>query len=85
MSIRVPYVEGTSEPKGTSKRKDALATDDKIIIFYKIDFSNCEAVYFSKSKRSLKSLSDERKRSVKSYDSEENEIERQCIGSRSQL
>ena len=43
-------------------------------IVYEIDFSNCEAVYFIESKRSLKSHSDEHKRPVRNYDCENNEI-----------
>ena len=38
------------------------------------NLSNCEAVYFCGSKRSLKSRSDEHKRYVKNYDCDKNEI-----------
>ena len=44
------------------KPKDRVATEDKNNIVYEIDCSNCEAVYFRESKRSLKSLSDEHKK-----------------------
>ena len=47
------------------KPKDRVATEDKNNIVYEIDCSNCEAVYFGESKRSLKSRSDEHKRSVR--------------------
>ena len=43
--------------------KDRVATEDKINIIYEIGFSNCEAVYFGESKQSLKSRSNEYKRS----------------------
>ena len=36
------------------KPKDQEATEDKNNIVYEIDCSNCEAVYFSESKRILK-------------------------------
>ena len=39
------------------KPKDRVVTDDKNNIVYEIDCSNCEAVYFGESKRSLISLS----------------------------
>ena len=45
------------------KPKDQLTTEDKINIVYETDCSNCQAVYFAESKRSLKSRSDEHKRS----------------------
>ena len=44
------------------KSKDRVATEDKNYIFYEIDCSNCEAVCFGESKRSLKSRSDEHKK-----------------------
>ena len=50
------------------KSKDQVATENKDNIVYKIDCSNCEAVYFNESKQSLKLHSDEQKRSVKNYD-----------------
>ena len=52
-------------PKLLCRPKDRVATEDKNNIFYGIDCSNCEAVYFCESKRSLKSRSDEHKRSVR--------------------
>ena len=56
------------------KPKDRVATEDKINIVYEIDCSNCEAVYFGESKLSLKSRSDEHKRSVRNCDCDKNEI-----------
>ena len=93
MSINLPYVEGTSEklrcilrsPKirsifYTCKPKDQVATEDKNNIVYEIDCSNCEAVYFDESKRSLKSRSDEHKRSVRNCNCDKNEIAKHCWG-----
>ena len=51
--------------KTQRKPKDRVATEDKNNIVYKNDCSNCEAVYFGEFKRSLKSRSDEYKRSVR--------------------
>ena len=39
-----------------------VATEDKNNIVYEIDYSNCQAVYFGESKRSLKLRSDEHKK-----------------------
>ena len=60
------------------KSKDWVATEDKNNIVYEIDCSNCEAVYFGESKRSLKSRSDEHKRSVRNCDCDKNEIAKHC-------
>ena len=94
MSIDLPYVEGTSEKlrrilrshkirstfytEITCKPKDRVATEDKNNIVYEIDCSNCQAVYFGESKRSLKSRSDEYKRSVRNCDCHKNEIAKHC-------
>ena len=56
----------------------SLATEDKNDIVYEIDCSNCEAVYFGESKRSLKSRSDEHKRSARNCDCDKNEIAKHC-------
>ena len=61
------YTENTLH-KLLFKPKDQVVTEDKNNIVYEIDCSNCEAVYFSESKRSLKSRSDEHKRSVRNCD-----------------
>ena len=54
-----------------------VAPEEKTIA-YEIDCSNCEAVYFGESKRSLKSRSDEHKRSVRNCDCDKNEIAKHC-------
>ena len=46
------YTENTLR-KLLCKSKDQVATEDKNNIVYEIDCSNCEAVYFGESKRSL--------------------------------
>ena len=51
--------------------KDRVATEDKNNIVHQIDCSDCEAVYFHESKQSLKSCSDEHKRSVRNCDGRE--------------
>ena len=56
------------------KPKDRVATEDKNNVVFEIDCSNCEAVYFGESKRSLKSRSDEHKRSIRNCDCDKNEI-----------
>ena len=60
------------------KLKDPVATEDKNKIFYEIDCSNCDAVYLGESKRSLKSLSDAHKRSVRNWDCDKNETAKHC-------
>ena len=49
-----------------------------ISFIYEIDCSICEAVYFGESKRSLKSRSDEHKRSVRDCDFDKNEIAKEA-------
>ena len=61
------YTENTFR-KILFTRNDRVATEDKNNIVYVIDCSNFQAVYFVESKRSLKSCSDEHKRSVKNCD-----------------
>ena len=46
------YTESTVR-KVLCKSKDRLSTENKNNIVYQMDCSNCEAVYFGKSKRSL--------------------------------
>ena len=60
------------------KPNDPVATEGKNNIVYEIDCSNCEAVYFGESKRSLKSRSDEHKRSVRNCDCDKNETAKHC-------
>ena len=71
------YTENTFR-KLLCKPKDRVATENKNNIVYKIDCSNDEAVYFGESKRSLKSRSDEHKRSVRNCDCDKNEIAKHC-------
>ena len=54
--------------------KDRVATKDKNNIVYEIDCSDCEVVFFGESKLSLKSRSEEHKRSVRNCDCDKNEI-----------
>ena len=58
------YTEKTLR-KLLCKPKYWVATEDKSNIVYEIDYSNCEAVYFGESKRSLKLRLDEHKRSLR--------------------
>ena len=60
------------------KPNDRVATEDKNNIVYETDPSNCESVYFSESKRSLKLRSDEHNRSVRNFDCDKNEIPKHC-------
>ena len=60
------------------KPKDSVATEDKNNIVYEIDCSNCQAVYFVESKWSLKSRSDEHKRSARNCDCDKIEIAKHC-------
>ena len=46
------------------KPKARVAKEDKKNVVYEIDFTNFDAVYFGESKQSLKSRSDEHKRTV---------------------
>ena len=86
--LRSHKVRSTLYTKKTLRKllcqpKDRVATEDKNNIAYEIDCSNCQAVYFGESKRSLKSRSDEHKRSVRNCDCD-NEIAKH-MGSRLQL
>ena len=72
------YTEKTLR-KLLCKPKDEVATEDKNIA-YEIDCSNYQAVYFGESKRSLKSRSDEHKRSARNCDCDKNEIAKHCWG-----
>ena len=56
--IRSTFYTEMTLRKLLCKPKDQVATEDKNIV-YEIDCSNCQAVYFGESKRSLKSRSDE--------------------------
>ena len=75
--IRSTFYTEMNSRKLFCKRKDRVVAEDKNSIVYEIDCSNCEAVYFGESKRSLKSGSDEHKRSVSNRDCDKNEIAKQ--------
>ena len=76
--IRLTFYTEMTLRKLLCKRKDRVATGDKNNIVYETDCSNCQAVYFGESKRSLKSRSDEHKRSVRNCDCDKNEIAKHC-------
>ena len=71
------YTEKTLR-KLLCKPKDRVAPEDNNNIVYEIDCSNCQAVYFGDTKRSLKSRSNEHKRSVRNCDCDKNEIAKHC-------
>ena len=76
--IKSTFYNESTLRKLLSKPKDRVAAKDKNNIFYENDCSNCKAVYFGKSKRYLKSRSDEHKKSVRNCDCEKNEIAKHC-------
>ena len=76
--IRSTFYTEMTLRKLLCKPKDRVATEDKNNIVYEIDCSNCQAVYFGESKRSLKSHSDEHKRSVRNCNCDKNEIAKHC-------
>ena len=76
--IRSTFYTEMTLRKLLCKPKDRVATEDKNNIVYEIDGSNCQAVYFGESKRSLKLRSDEHKRSVRNCDCDKNEIAKHC-------
>ena len=76
--IRSTFYTEMTLRKLLCKPKDRVATEDKNNIVYEIDCSNCQAVYFGESKWSLKSRSDEHKRSVRNCDCDKNEIAKHC-------
>ena len=81
--LRSRKIRSTSYPENAlrkllCKHKDRVATEDKNNTVYEIYRSNCEAVYFGESKRSLKSRSDEHKRSVRDCDCDKKEIAKHC-------
>ena len=76
--IRSTFYTESTLCKLLCKHKDLIATEDKDNIVYEIDCSNNETVYSGESRRSLKSHSDERKRSVRNCECEKNEIAKDC-------
>ena len=76
--IRLTFYTDMTLSRLLCKPKDRVATEDKNNIAYEIDCSNCQAFYFGESKRSLKSRSDEHKRSGRNCDYDKNEIAKHC-------
>ena len=76
--IRSTFCTEMTLRKLLCKPKDRVATEDKNNIVYEIDCSNCQAVYFGESKRSLKLCSDEHNRSVRNCDCDKNETAKHC-------
>ena len=76
--IRSNFNTESTLSKLLCKPKDRVTTEDKNNIVYEIDCSNCEAVYFSDSRRSLKLRSDEHKRSVRNCNCDKNVIAKHC-------
>ena len=79
MKVIVKNFDAYTLQKLLCKLKDRVATEDQNNIVYEIDFSNCEAVYFGKSKRSFKPRLDEHKRFASYCDCEKNEISKHCF------
>ena len=78
LKIRSTFYTKKTLRKLFCKAKDQVATEDKSNIVYEINCSNCQSLCFSGSKRSLKSRSDEHKRSAWNYDCDKNEIAKHC-------
>ena len=76
--IRLTFYTEKTLRKLLCKPKNPVATEDKNNIVYEIDRSNCQAVYFGESKQSLKSRSDEHKRSISNCNCDKNEIAKYC-------
>ena len=76
--IRSTFYTEMALHKLLCKPKDRVPTEDKNNMVYEIDSSNCQAVYFSGTKGSLKSLSDEHKRSIRNCDWDNNESAKHC-------
>ena len=78
--IRSTFYTENSFHKLLCKPKDRVTTQGKNNIVYRIDWSNCEAVYFGESKRTLKSRSDEHKRSIRNCNWDKNETAKHYWG-----
>ena len=76
--IRSTFYTEKTLSKLLCKPKNWLAVEDKNNIVYETDCGNSEAFYFGESKRSLKSRSDEHKRSARNCDCDKNEIAKYC-------
>ena len=73
--IRSTFYTENTLCKLLCKPKDRVATEDKNNMVYQIDCSNCEEVYFGESKQSLKSCSDEHKKSVRNCDYDKKKLQ----------
>ena len=69
------YAESTFH-KLLCKPNNRVATEEKNV--YESDCNNCKVVYFSESKRSLKSRPDKHKRFATNCDCGKNEIAKHC-------
>ena len=76
--IRSTFYSESTLRKLLCKSKDRVAMEGKNNIVYEIACSNCEALCFGESERSLKLRSDKHKRSVRNCDREKNEIAIHC-------
>ena len=76
--IRSTFYTESTLSKLLYKPKDWVTKEDKNNIIFASNCSNCEAVYFGESKRSLKLHSGEHKRSLRNYDCEKNESIKHC-------
>ena len=72
--IRFPFYTENTLRKLLCKPKDRVPTEDKNSIVDEIDCSNCKAVYFGESKRSINLRSDEYKRPFTNCDCDKNQI-----------
>ena len=72
--IRFPFYTENTLRKLLCKPKDRVPTEDKNSIVDEIDCSNCKAVYFGESKRSINLRSDEYKRPFRNCDCDKNQI-----------
>ena len=70
--IRSTFYTEITLHKLLCKPKARVATEGKNNIVYEIECSNCKAVYFGESKRSIKSRLDEYKRSIRYCDRDKN-------------
>ena len=72
--IRLTFYTESTLRKFLCELTDRVTTENEKNVVYEIDCSNCKAVYFDESKRSLKLRSDEHKRFAKSCDCDKNEL-----------
>ena len=72
--IRLTFHTESTLRKFLCELTDRVTTENEKNVVYENDCSNCKAVYFDESKRSLKLRSDEHKRFAKSCDCDKNEL-----------